>query len=59
MKIQWDFFSFTVSQTKDGLISTVTWICDKGLPEQREKISTALFDLFDTIKPIFENPNNA
>ena len=48
------FFSFTVSKSKTGrIIPTVRWICDEGLPKQREKISTALFDLFDAIKPIF------
>ena len=53
------FFSFTVSQTKDGLIPTITWICDKGLPEQREEITTALLNLFHTVESIFEDTNNA
>jgi hypothetical protein len=49
------FFSFTVSRTKDRIIPTVTWICDKGLPEQRNEISDALFNLFDKVKPVFKS----
>ena len=48
------FFSFTVSRTETGkVVPTVTFICDKALPEQRDKITKALFDLFDVIKPMF------
>lgn len=48
------FFSFTIEQIGEKIIPTVTWICDEGLPKQREEISTALFNLFDVIKPIFK-----
>lgn len=48
------FFSFTISKMNtDRIVPTVTFVCDEALPEQREKITTALFALFDTIKPVF------
>jgi hypothetical protein len=53
------FFSFTVSIETDRIVPTVTWICDKGLSGQREEVSTALFNLFDTIKPIFKISENS